>query len=974
VVAALLAAYALAGFVIAPRLVRSALLKDIPEAIGAMPTVGEIRINPFLFQVTVDQFSLSAPGGGKLLGFDRLFIDFEVSSIWHRAYSFAAIDLTSPFVNAAVAKDGSLNLMQLRPNTPAAPQARNAPLPAIRIGRFNVSRGAMVYEDHSQPDVFAARLEPINFELREFTTGSEGGKFTLSAASKLGERIEWHGHVSVQPIESDGEFRIDGLLAHTIWEYLEDKLNFVVDSGAIDLAATYEFSAGGPAGRPAGLQLEVSKVALSGLAVRPKDSETEWISVPALAVTGASVDLAQRRAHADSISITGIKLLTWLKPDGSVNLLEFGRAPSSAGPAPVTPPPLAGMATMPAAPAPAETSPWQFDLRQFEIREASLSVEDRTLRPAVKALLAPLNLRVTGVSQDLSKPVSVTLDTRVDEHGSIDINGKIAPQPAAAELTFKLAGLELAGIQPYLAQHTSMTLLEGTLGADGKVRYRVQKNAPALQISGNVNVLKLHTVDDTWHDDFINWERLDILGMKYTKTPDRLDIEQVVVRKPYARVIIEADASTNVKRVLTAPGAAASAGPAPPAPATAGMPVAVRKIVIDSGQANFTDLSVTPNFSTGIEALGGSITGMSSKPASRAKVDLHGSVGQFAPVAITGEFNVLGPQLFTDIAMSFRNMELTVFNPYSGKFAGYDISKGKLTTELHYKVEGRKLDAQHHIVIDQLEFGDKTASKDAVSLPVKLAVSLLKDRNGVIDLNLPVTGSLDDPQFRLAPIIWKVFVNILEKAVTAPFALLGSLFGGGPDIQFIDFQPGASGLDPAALQKARAVAKALVERPQLKIEVPIAVAPELDRPALLAARFAAELGAAQSAGGGSKKGAEASAAARPYGELDPAAKLAILTRLYARDFGAEPRFPDAVTGIKSKPDVAPAKIDFLEKAIRAHIQVGAGDLQALGQDRAQALQQALLADPEVGADRVFLVANDKVVPKDGTVRVELTLQ
>ena len=142
-------------------------------------------------------------------------------------------------------------------------------------------------------------------------------------------------------------------------------------------------------------------------------------------------------------------------------------------------------------------------------------------------------------------------------------------------------------------------------------------------------------------------------------------------------------------------------------------------------------------------------------------------------------------------SMSFRNIELSIFNPYSGKFAGYDISKGKLTTELHYKVEGRKLDAQHHIIIDQLEFGDKTASKQAVSLPIKLAVALLKDRNGVIDLNLPVGGSLDDPSFRLAPIIWKVFVNLLEKAVTAPFALLGALFGGGPDLQFIDFKPGA---------------------------------------------------------------------------------------------------------------------------------------------------------------------------------------
>jgi hypothetical protein len=989
IVAALVGLYALAGFVIAPKLVRSALLKDIPETIGVTPAVGDIRINPFLFQVTVEKFSLTAPAGEKLLGFDRLFIDFELSSIWHRAYTFGAIDITSPFVNASVAKDGSLNLMQLRPKTPAKPDVKSGPLPAIRIGSFKVSQGAISYEDRSEPDVFAARLDPVNFELREFSTGAEGGKFNFTAVSKLGEHIEWHGHLSVQPIESDGEFRVDGLLAHTLWEYLEDKVNFVVNSGAIDLAATYKYSA---VGRPANLQVDVSKLAMSDLTVRPKESATDWITLPALAVTGTSVDLATHRAHVDLVSITGIKLLTWLEPDGSFNLMKLTQpakpapdaSPSATAPPATTTPASAGA-----------SAPWQFEVRQFEVRDASISAEDRTMHPGVKAVLAPFALQVKGVSQDLSKPVSVTLDTRIDEKGSLAISGQVAPQPAMADLSIKLSGFALAAIQPYIAQHSSMTLLDGRLGGEAKLHYGAQKNTPTLQFSGNLNIEKLHTVDNTLHDDFINWERLDILGLKYTKGPDSLDIEQILARKPYARVIIESDESMNVKRVLTAPGAAPPAPSAPPAappvaadaktrqpaksqapaaaPAAETMPISVKKVIVESGQVNFTDLSVTPNFSTGIQALAGTISGISSKAASRAKVDLHGSVDQYSPVAVTGEFNVLGPKLYTDIAMSFRNMELTVFNPYSGKFAGYNISKGKLTTELHYKVDGRKLDAQHHIVIEQLEFGEKTASKDAVSLPVKLAVSLLKDRNGVIDLNLPVTGSLDDPKFRLAPIIWKLFVNILEKAVTAPFALLGSLFGGGPDIQFIDFQPGVSALDPAALDKARTVAKALIERPQLKIEVPIAVVPELDRPALVAARFTAELGAAQSIKGGSKK---AAAAGTPpaYDELDPSTKLELLTRLYAKDFGAEPKFPDTVTGIKSKPDIAPAKIDFLEKAIREHIQVAEGDLQTLGQDRAKALQQVLLADTQVSAERVFLVGNDKAKPADGMVRLELTLK
>jgi hypothetical protein len=397
--------------------------------------------------------------------------------------------------------------------------------------------------------------------------------------------------------------------------------------------------------------------------------------------------------------------------------------------------------------------------------------------------------------------------------------------------------------------------------------------------------------------------------------------------------------------------------------------MSIKKIVLEASQANFADLSVMPNFATGIQNLAGTVLGLSSKANSRAKVDFHGSVDAFAPVSIAGEVNVLSAALYTDLAMSFRNIELSTFNPYSGKFAGYNISKGKLTTELHYKVDGRKLDAQHHIIVEQLEFGAKTESKDAVSLPVKLAVALLKDRDGVIDLNLPVTGSLDDPQFKLGPIIWKVFVHILEKAVTAPFALLGSLFGGGPDLQFVDFQPGAADLDPVATEKAQNIVKALNARPQLKIEIPIAVVSELDRPTLVEAKFQAQIREVQA---GSRK--RSPAAATPFEQLDPGVQLDTLTQLYIKQLGAEPKFPDSIAAIKPKPEVTAAKIEFLSRELHQHIAVSDSDLTALGQQRAMNLQQVLLTGTQIDPERVFLVANDKAKKQDELVRLELSLR
>ncbi len=955
---ALVGLYAIAGFLVAPKLIRNALLEDIPKSIDATPAVGPIHVNPFLMQVAIDDFSLADPSGAKLLGFRRFFIDFQLSSLWNRAYTFVAIDLTAPFVNAIVAKDGQMNLLRLKPKASPQPDDKSkkeGAIPAVRIKDFRVTQGLVSYDDASRASDFAARLEPIDFELQDFTTGVDGGRFNLTGASKLGEKFEWHGHVSVQPLESDGEFQIDGLQVHTIWSYLADQLNFLVNSGKLDLNATYRFSLQDTTQ----LNVDVAKVSLTDLKVAPRGTAGDWITLPELQVSDARIDLGKRQAQVDSVKVSGLGIDAWREPDGSISLAQLvAKQGAAAAPAP-TP----------------ENAAWTYSVREVALENADIKVEDRSVSPAAKVEIAPLNVKLNEISGDMSKPVPLVVAAKINAKGALDVDGEITPQPLAANLKVKLDNFDLAVAQPYIAQRTSMTLRSGELGTTAEVHYGTGK--PAIRFTGDLNISHLHTVDDALHEDFINWERLDIKGLTYEQGPDRLDINEIIARKAYARVIIEPDTSVNVKRVLTAPHAATSPAtataspPAGKAPAgTPAMPITVKKVQLIDSQTNFADLSIKPNFATGIQGLGGTVLGLSSMPGTRAKVDLKGAVDKFSPVTIKGEINALSTVLYTDMGMSFQNIELSTFNPYSGKFAGYNIAKGKLTTDLHYKVDGRKLDAQHHIKVDQLEFGDKTGSKDAVSLPIKLAVALLKDRNGVIDLDLPVTGSLDDPKFRLGPIIWKVFVNILEKAVTAPFALIGSLFGGGPDLQFVDFEPGRPTLDPAGTDKAHIIAKALDARPQLKIEVPIAVVADLDRPNLIEQRFQQKIREARESDAGGKNAAKKTQATLPFEQLEPTAQLDVLTKIAKQ----ETRFPDEIAGIKLKADQVNAKVAFLTKEIQSHIAVDDDELNALGQQRAQNLQAAVLAEGNIAPERVFLVASDKAINDNGKVRLELSLQ
>ena len=419
----------------------------------------------------------------------------------------------------------------------------------------------------------------------------------------------------------------------------------------------------------------------------------------------------------------------------------------------------------------------------------------------------------------------------------------------------------------------------------GKLSFTAEpaKGKPGLQFNGDVTVANLATSDTASRQDFIKWQALRIIGIDYRQAPDSLNIERIEALKPYGRVIVTADQTLNVVSIINPPSAAqgstrkkATASPKAAANATKGaggtppMPMRIGLVRITDGSTNFADYSVQPNFAAGILALNGTVTGLSSDPNSRAEVKLAGNVDRFAPVDITGRVNLLSASVFTDIALNFRNMELTTFNPYSGKYAGYNISKGKLTTELRYKVENRKLDAQHHIVLDQLEFGAATDSKDAVPLPVRLAVSLLKDRNGVIDLNLPVTGSLDDPQFRVGPIIWQAFVGLLTKIVTAPFALLGSLFSGGEELAYVDFNAGSAVLPADQQEKIAKLSKALVERPQLKLDVPLQTLAAADDAALARAAFEAAL-----------------APLLPAGDMPatPQQRLAALAQLYQQQLG-----------------------------------------------------------------------------------------
>jgi len=1006
VVVALVLLYTLGGFLLVPYIVRSQAISYVQHDLGRKLTIGAVKFNPFIFKIDIQQLNLTEADGAPIVTLSLLRVEFNaMASLVHRAWTLGQVRLEQPYISVLVNHDGSLNLAKLAPpSKEPAPPSKSTSLPHVRIGLFSVQQGRVHFEDRSRGEPFSATLSPIEFDLTDFRTQPDfENRYQFSASTAAGERFDWSGQFDVQPLASNGEFSIGGLKASTIAAYLEDSLPFALSSGSLDVKGQYQFVSQGNAG-PA-ISVTLPSVQVHTLAIAPKDAEAAampWIELPEVDVTDTKVVLNAHTVAVGEISLKKPAFQVWRESDGTLNLQKLagaakaapsdatGVATASAAPA-ATPQTAAATVT----PAPAAT-PWKVTLAKLSIADADIAAEDRSVKPVLKMHVTPLNISVQNASSEGTQPLSFDLDTGVGDKGHLHTAGTLTTTPLLADVAIELKDLDLSALQPYVSQQANMTIYRGNAACDLKIGYadKPAKGQSQLKVTGSAQIEDLATRDNVTNSDFITWTGLEVTGLRYQMRPDSLDIDRVHAKGLFSRVLVTPNGTINIKDAMQpagTPGAAPAVTPPPApaakpvaarnkpsgakksaptvaaasaAPATPMMPMHIKRIDIEDSTANFSDHSIEPNFSAGIVNLHGSIVGLSTAPGSRAQITLDGNVDQYAPVVIRGEVNPFAATGYTDLTLSFHNMELTTFNPYSGKYAGYSIDEGKLSTDLHYHIENRKLDATHHIVVDQLTFGAATASKQAVPLPIKLAVAILKDKNGVITLDLPeITGTIDDPQFRIGPLIWTFVVDLMKKVVTAPFSALGKLFGGGEEMSYIDFPAGAATINDEDTQKLEKLSKALVERPQLKLDLPLHAVSENDDAVLSKSALDSAVTTAASAPGSGKRAKNAPAAG-----ADPTGKLNGLVALYRQKFNAEPEYP-------TDPNATPAThVAWLEQQLLPQFAPTPDQRNALGKARADAAQNALLANKELQPERVFLTERESGGGPEGQVRMEMKLQ
>ncbi len=1015
IVAAIIGLYAGFGFQLAPKIVRSQAIKFVHKTYGRELKIGQVRVQPFKLQLEVNDLAFPDADGRPMLSLRRLFVDFEVSSLWHRAYVFKSLAIEGPGVHTVVRPDGVVNLSDLSPRSVTAPKEKKSGLPQVWIQSLLVSNGGLAYDDLSRRVPYSNEFRPVAFTLKDFKTTPQGGGFSFSARSEANERFDWSGRFELAPkIASQGDFTIGALQAPGVAKFLGDALPFGISAGSMDISGNYSISIGAQLD----LKLKLAQLALSGLALRARGVDQDWVQVPNLRLAQVAVALPEHSVMADSLAIDALKAQCWLNPDGSVNLMQL----LSNGTRSVSEPAAQTDGTKSAKPA-APPRPWSLQVARVDVKSAAIDAEDRMQAPVKRFEIAPANLHVDNVTLDLGKPLSLQLDATINGRALFKLTGTLTPSPLAGDLKVSLDKASLKYAQPYVLPLADLTIQDGWLAAAGDLKLRpAGHHEPAVSFDGRMSVDHFKSTDNALHQDFVNFGLLQLQKIHYTMRPDLLKIDRILVREPYARVIISREQILNISDVMDREGAAAKlkewraqqaraaretpaqkksrlkleqsqidaakqeakAHPVTASPQTAAapepemIPVRIREVQIQGGRMNFSDYSVPPDFSAEIQELEGTLEALSSARDSRARVNLAGNLGEFSPVTISGELQPFRFDHYTDIAFKFENIALPVFNPYSGKFAGYSIANGKLFTDLRYRIQDRRLNASHNIRIEQLEWGPPSPNKGEATLPVKFATWLLKDSHGVINLDVPVSGTLDDPTFRMGPIVWQIIKNLIVKAVSAPFKFLGSLFKGAEEAQFVNFAPGSAALEPPSALALGTLAKALVQKPGIRLEVPAGVVPELDRPGLIERRYQEQVNAALAAQLRRKEGD--SSALPALSTLKPRQQIDILTALLEKQGGAAPKLPEPVAAPEgtSRSEAQAmreaAAIEFLKNAAHAHLNVTDEALDILAQQRSAAVQHALLTDTGLEPGRVFVTKKGKVSANEGKVRLELSMQ
>jgi hypothetical protein len=826
VLAALYGLWLLAGYFLLPALARPRIERAATQVLKRPVTLAKVGFNPFTFGTTLEGLRVAERAGGDWITLRRLYVNYDVWRLLGRTVAFSAIEVDGLTFRAALDAKGRLNFQDLLEGDgqPEAVPSAKEPAWILDVRRFALREGRVEFQDRSGASPFQTVVGPISFTLDGLRTevGHRSG-VALEAWTEAKEHLVWKGDLGFQPFASKGSLLVENISLPKYRPYEQEQVATEIRSGIAAVRSQYRLEWG----------KDHRVVELSDLGLTLKDVQLAErgvaepaVELPLLEIRDGKLDALASAMEVGSVRAERGVLRLQNRKDKGLNL---GRLFEPTRPKVKK----------------EDEKPFKLLIRDLALNGFRMGWEDLGPARPVKVEATELNLHLQDFSLDPAASVKAALDLRLGA-GALKAEGSLRLFKNTGELTLKGEALELRPWDPYLDTSLDLRIASGKLGLDGRVRYAFEgRRTDGLTFLGGTSVQGLEVRDALLGEPFLRWKRLQISGADLRTAPFAVTIKAVEWSDPEGRVVLQPDGSTNVARALRLapegkPGSPAAAVlPATPAAAP---DLGIARLGITGGRLSFIDRSVQPNAALVLSDLEGSYLGLSSRPDAASKVDFRGKAGGLAPITITGHAMPLRNDLDTDVALKILGADLTDFTPYTGKYLGYTVQKGKLNLDARLRIDHRNLKAENAVKLDQFYLGEKVASPDATGLPVKLGLAILRDRRGVIAFDLPIEGSLDDPDIKYGKLVWKAVFGLLGKIATSPFTLIGKLFGSDAgDLSSLAFAPGSSTLEPAATPKLQALAKALQERPELRLDAEGAVDADQDGAALRKAALEALL-------------------------------------------------------------------------------------------------------------------------------------
>ncbi|GLQ87634.1 DUF748 domain-containing protein [Dyella flagellata] len=901
----------------------------------------------------LDNFSMTTHEHAPILELGHVAAALQDVQPLESRYHFNMLELDHASLHYSKLPGGHTNFDALLGKNSPPPKPGTPPTDA-EIGTLALKGSSFDYNDLTGPTPVHLQLENMQGSVRHLSTvlaqpaavdvnaGLAGG--TLHAVGNLFEknsRFEGQlsaSHVGLQPLAALGP-----------------ALNAEIASGTLDGDTKQKIDWS----KTLALTVDNSKLAVNDFELKQRDRKP--VAWQTLAVDVHHFDLGSSTAQLSDVSLHGLKIEAQRLKNGNMDLANLSK-PS---------PPAKGK--------PAASPSWHWSIAHLVIGDSSFALTDPSL-PAKQGRIEihADKFSLESLSDDMRKPVKLDLSGGIG-HGTFKADGQVKPEPMDADLRIVANKLNVAPFASLVQVPLNVNIDSAKLSANGRVRYRDRKPQALMAYAGSMALTRVQVLDKLTGEDFLRWNTLAASGMKLQMdgSAPKVDVAGIAVDDFYARVIMNANGRLNLLDVVSNPaqapvsvtheqaGVAPQQSVPPPAKETSRAPggghtttatlattsssatppadIHIGQITLANGNLNYTDNFIKPNYTANITQLAGKIgafgTDTTGKPAD---VALQGELDDTSPVSIEGGINPLTPMAFLDIKAKANDVELTHLTPYSGKYAGYPITKGRLTMDVHYQLDQNKLNADNHIVLNQLTFGDRMEGPGISHLPVKLAVALLKDSNGNIDIHVPVSGSLNDPEFSLGGVIWQAFLNVLKRAVTSPFRLLASVGGGGgqQDLDYVEFIPGSAVLDAQAQDRLTHVVDILNKKPDIKLDITGRVDSSVDEEGLrkVTVDDMVQKEEADDIGTAAAKAAPVKPGSDDYNKY--------LTKAYKHAKFDKPR--DLIGLTKSQP------AEEMTRMLEANVTVDQDALRHLAERRANAVRQYLQG--KIADNRVFELA------------------